>query len=125
MYVKTACAPHNASQLKLNENTSKMGLPVHLWIDNTNVISSVQFPVLNASTGQVVHNAYGATPEIAIAAVDSAQKAFLSWSKTTPWERRKLFKAAAHDLRRQREEVGALLRVCLPPSSPPIPNKAK
>lgn len=93
---------------------------VRLWIDNTDVDSSIQFPVTNAGSGHIAHTACGATPEIAIAAVESAQTAFLSWSKTTPWERRRLFKTAAQLLKERREEVGALLRVCYPPPFPHI-----
>lgn len=109
----TADSTLNTANQHYQENASKMGLPVPLWIDNAEVVSTIQFPVTNASSGQVVHTAYGASPEIAIAAVDSAQKAFLNWTKTTPWERRELFLAAARDLLLRKDEVAALLRVCL------------
>jgi hypothetical protein len=38
---------------------------VALWIDNEEVSSNIKFPVVNANTGEMVHEAYGATPEIA------------------------------------------------------------
>jgi acyl-CoA reductase-like NAD-dependent aldehyde dehydrogenase len=88
-----------------------MGSTVPLWIDNTEVPTSIQFPVTLSTTGKVVHHAYGATPEVAIMAVDSAQKAFASWSKTTPWERRKLLVAAGSLLQARRDEIAAILQV--------------
>ncbi len=88
-----------------------MGPPVPLWIDNAHVSSSIEFPVINAGSGIVVHHAYGATPAIAIAAVDSAQKAFVNWSKTTPWERRTRLLAASQILQQRKTAVAALLQV--------------
>jgi acyl-CoA reductase-like NAD-dependent aldehyde dehydrogenase len=92
-------------------DSREIGVPVPLWIDNTEVFSSIQFPVTNAISNEVVHYAHGATPEIAIAAVDSAQRAYRSWSRTTPWERRSLLLAAARNLRLQHDEVALLMKV--------------
>lgn len=82
-----------------------------LWIDNEDVASSIEFPVLNGQTGKVVHLANGATPELAVAAVESAQRAFASWSKTSPWERRKLLISAAQILQNKRQTLSDIIKV--------------
>lgn len=84
---------------------------VPLWIDNQEVSSAIKFPVVNSETGKVVHEAYGATPEIAVKAVESAEKAYWKWRDTDPWHRRKLLLGAAEYLNAQREEVAALISV--------------
>lgn len=86
---------------------------ISLWIDNQEVSSTIKFPVVNAETREVVHEAWGATPELAVQAVDSAEKAFWTWRETDPWHRRQLLLAAADYLVSKREEVAELIKVSL------------
>ena len=93
---------------------TERGKTVPLWIDNKEYTSSITFPVTNADSGRTVHEAYGATPAIAVEAVESAQRAFLSWRNTKPWDRRQLLLKAADYLRERRQEVADLILVrCL------------
>ncbi|KAJ5626401.1 hypothetical protein N7510_002710 [Penicillium lagena] len=85
-----------------------------LWIDNEDVRSAIEFPVINGQSGKTVHTANGATPELAIAAVESAQRAFGPWSKTSPWERRKLLQSAARILHNRRQEISELIKLETP-----------
>ncbi|KIW62486.1 hypothetical protein PV04_10659 [Phialophora macrospora] len=78
---------------------------VPLWIDNQPVSPGVTFPVTNPKTGKVVWEAAGATRDIAQAAVDSAAKAFLTWSCTPPKEKRRIFLKAADLVRARRDEI--------------------
>jgi acyl-CoA reductase-like NAD-dependent aldehyde dehydrogenase len=84
---------------------------IHLWIGNQEVTSAIKFAVVNAETGKVVHDAYGATPDIAVQAVESAEEAFWKWRDTDPWYRRKLLLDAANYLESKRDEVSALIAV--------------
>ncbi|KAJ5811772.1 hypothetical protein N7474_008073 [Penicillium riverlandense] len=85
-----------------------------LWIDNEDVSSAIEFPVINGQSGKTVHTANGATPELAVAAVESAQRAFGTWSKTSPWERRKLLQSAARILHNRRQEISELIKLETP-----------
>jgi acyl-CoA reductase-like NAD-dependent aldehyde dehydrogenase len=87
------------------------GKIIPLWIDNQEYASSITFPVINAEKGQIVHDAYGATPELAVRAVESARRAFLSWGKTKPWARRHLLLKAAEYLRERRKQIADLILV--------------
>lgn len=92
-------------------NLSDSTIP--LWIDNQKRSSDTTFPVLNAEKGVVVHHAYGATPKLATQAVESAQKAFLSWRDTTPWHRRTLLLKASEYLEENKKDVEDLILVIL------------
>lgn len=96
-----------------SENLNGAGSTIQLWIDNQERSSDITFPVLNAEKGVVVHKAYGTTPELATKAVDSAQKAFLSWRDTTPWHRRTLLLEASKYLEQRRKELEDLILVIL------------
>lgn len=86
---------------------------IHLWIDNQPHTSDIVFPVINNESGITVHEAYGATSELAVQAAESANMAFFSWRKTTPWHRRQLLLKAADYLRHNRDQVAELIRVSL------------
>lgn len=98
-----------ASRMTLNGTGGLLKVP--LWIENHEHSSDIVFPVVHSETGATVHEAYGATPDIAAQAVDSAQKAFLSWRNTKPWYRRELLLKAADYLRQKRGEVADVLKV--------------
>ena len=102
-----------AKSVERNKKSNGESPKIQLWIDNEGRSSDVIFPVLNAEKGVVVHEAYGATPDLATEAVDSAQKAFLSWRNTSPWHRRKLLLEASNYLEERRKEVEYLIRVNL------------
>ena len=89
---------------------------IPLWIDNAPVTSGKKFPVTLASSGKVVHEAYGATPEIAKRAVESCQKAFETWSRTTPWHRRELLFKAAALIRERKTEIIKIIQEETPAS---------
>jgi len=78
---------------------------VPLLINNEEVSSDIAFDIINPDTGEAVFKANGATAELAKKAVDAAQAAFPTWSRTKPLERRKLFLKAAQLLRERGDEV--------------------
>lgn len=64
---------------------------IPLIIDGKNTtIDSRKFPVINAAQNSNVANAQGSSVEVAIQAVESAQKAFPMWALVKPHERRRL-----------------------------------
>jgi acyl-CoA reductase-like NAD-dependent aldehyde dehydrogenase len=63
------------------------------------------FPVVQASTGKTVHYAQSATVDTAIAAVETAAKAFKSWKKTRIHERRELLNRVADILTKRVDEA--------------------
>jgi malonate-semialdehyde dehydrogenase (acetylating) / methylmalonate-semialdehyde dehydrogenase len=98
------------------DETGKHDVPVStvpLWIDNQPHKSNVTFPVINHEKDLVVHQAYGATPELARKAVESAAVAFPAWRDAKPWRRRTLFLKAAGYLEERRNEVAEMARVRL------------
>ena len=81
---------------------------VPLLINGEEVATGTTFDVVNPGTGETVFKAHGASAADAKAAVDAAAKAFPSWSKTKPNERRALFFKAAQLMRERVAEVTKL-----------------
>lgn len=64
---------------------------IPLIIDGKDVtLSDRDFPVVNAAKNVTVATAQGASVEVAIQAVESAQRAFITWAGVKPQERRRL-----------------------------------
>lgn len=65
---------------------------VPLWLDGAAlpIDQNHVFPIVNAASGKTVHYAQGATVDQALAAADSAAKAFKTWKKATVSVRRDL-----------------------------------
>ncbi|MGE3993528.1 aldehyde dehydrogenase family protein [Pseudorhodoplanes sp.] len=81
----------------------------NLTIGGKSVPTKEHFEVRNPSTGEVVGLAPKATSEQLDQAVDSAQTAFASWSKTSQDERKKLCHAVAQKLADHSEEIARLI----------------
>lgn len=78
---------------------------VPLLINGEDISSDITFEVVNPTSGDVVFKANGADPKFAKAAVDAAQNAFPTWSRTKPNHRRALFFKAAQLLEERQDEV--------------------
>ncbi|RFU28213.1 hypothetical protein B7463_g8099, partial [Scytalidium lignicola] len=91
------------SELDVSNENTKFNVP--LWVDNEPVHSGYRFDVVNAATQNTVWTASGANAKIAKEVVESAAKAFPSWSRTHPAERRKIFIRAAELIRRRKDEI--------------------
>lgn len=81
----------------------------NLTIGGKSVPTKDRFEVRNPSTGEVVGLAPKATSEQLDQAVESAQTAFASWSKTSQDERKTLCHAAAQKLADHAEEIARLI----------------
>lgn len=82
-----------------------------LIIDGKNVATQETFDVYEGTTGNVVHDAPAATVEHALAAVESAERAFESWRESTPIERRTILNKAVEILQQRKDElVNAMIR---------------
>jgi acyl-CoA reductase-like NAD-dependent aldehyde dehydrogenase len=81
----------------------------NLTIGGKSVPTRDHFEVRNPSTGDVVGLAPKATSEQLDQAVDAAQTAFASWSKTSQDERKKLCHAVAQKLADHSEEIARLI----------------
>jgi acyl-CoA reductase-like NAD-dependent aldehyde dehydrogenase len=69
---------------------------IPLIIDGKDVtLHDRDFPVVNAAKNITVATAQGASVDVAIQAVESAQKAFPTWANTKPQERRRLLQNLA------------------------------
>ena len=68
---------------------------VPLYIDGKEFVAKNSFPVVSPSTGKTLWQASSASAKDAIIAVEAAEKAFPSWSKTKPGFRRDVFLKAA------------------------------
>ena len=81
----------------------------NLTIGGKSVPARDHFEVRNPSTGEVVGLAPKASAEQLDQAVDAAQTAFASWSKTSHDERKKLIHAAAQKIADHAEEIARLI----------------
>jgi acyl-CoA reductase-like NAD-dependent aldehyde dehydrogenase len=81
----------------------------NLTIGGKSVPTKDHFEVRNPSTGEVVGLAPKATSDQLDQAVDAAQSAFASWSKTSQDERKKLCHAVAQKLADNAEEIARLI----------------
>jgi len=81
----------------------------NLTIGGKSVPARDHFEVRNPSTGEVVGLAPKASAEQLDQAVEAAQAAFASWSKTSHDERKKLIHAAAQKIADHAEEIARLI----------------
>ena len=94
--------------------------PLPLWIDGKEVTTDSVFDVISPSTDKKVWSSCGATKKEAIQAVEAAQRAFKSWRKTKPAERRSILLKAADIMESRtaelndymKQETGALDMFC-------------
>jgi acyl-CoA reductase-like NAD-dependent aldehyde dehydrogenase len=85
--------------------SNTLSAPLPLWIDGKEASTSTTFDVYNPSTGEKVWSSCGATAKEATEAVESAQRAFKSWRKTKPAERRQILLKAADVMESRRAEL--------------------
>ncbi|KIX92179.1 uncharacterized protein Z520_12060 [Fonsecaea multimorphosa CBS 102226] len=78
---------------------------VPLWLDGKEVTISTTFDVVSPNTGEVLYKSASASTTDAQAAVDSAQRAFETWSQTKPSTRRDILLRAADGLLDRKEEL--------------------
>ncbi|KAK5048711.1 hypothetical protein LTR84_005803 [Exophiala bonariae] len=78
---------------------------IPLWLDGKEITSNSTFEVTSPVTHEVLYSASSASEEDVHKAVDSAQRAFNTWSLTKPRERRDIFLKAAKEFERRRPEL--------------------
>lgn len=82
-----------------------------LIIDGKDVPTTETFDVYESTTGNVIHSAPAASADQAVAAVESAERAFDTWRDSTPIERRTVLNRAAEILQKRKDElVDAMVR---------------
>lgn len=91
---------NSATALRLSLSTI-----IPFWLDGKEVASSSTFDVVSPVTHDCLYQASAASEEDAERAVDSAQKAFKTWSKTKPNARRDIFLRAAAIFRDRRDRL--------------------
>ncbi|AMM86043.1 acyl-CoA reductase-like NAD-dependent aldehyde dehydrogenase [Rhizobium petrolearium] len=81
-------------------------MTIQLYIDNEprNATGNVTFERRSPVSGEVVTQGAAANPQDAVAAIESAERAFASWSQTGPGQRRVLLMKAAEEIERRTEE---------------------
>jgi acyl-CoA reductase-like NAD-dependent aldehyde dehydrogenase len=88
-----------------NATDGRAPLDVPLWIDNAPEHTPHKFEVKNSTSQEVLWTASGADVEVANKAVESASKAFVSWSRSHPTERRRILLRAAELFRSREQEI--------------------
>jgi acyl-CoA reductase-like NAD-dependent aldehyde dehydrogenase len=83
---------------------------VPLWIAGEEIHTGTSFDVVNPVTSKVTWVSCGAKKAEATRAVEAAQAAFPTWSRTKPHQRRDVITRAADILDKRAEEVGGYLR---------------
>lgn len=84
-------------------------LIVPLLINGKEDPGSGTFDVVSSKTGNVCWKAGSSSPADAVRAVEAAQKAFPSWSKTKPAEKQRILFKAADLLTNRIPEYGAIM----------------
>ena len=79
-------------------------------IDNKDVYFDASFPVQNSGSGIHLYDSTSASVTDALAAVESAQKAFYSWKKTKPTVKRDIFLKLAQIIENRGEELGKYMK---------------
>ncbi|WP_166870881.1 NAD-dependent succinate-semialdehyde dehydrogenase [Salinibacterium sp. ZJ450] len=69
------------------------------------------FEISNPATETIVATAARATDEDLLAAIECADAAFDGWRRTTGWQRSELLRAAAANIRSERDEIARLLTI--------------
>jgi acyl-CoA reductase-like NAD-dependent aldehyde dehydrogenase len=85
------------------------GIVVPLWIDGKEVFTESTFDVISPNTNKSCWKSASATKDDALRAVETAQAAFPSWSKTKPDVRRDILLKAADLLEARTGENGGYL----------------
>lgn len=96
------CAP---TRRCLSTEARQLDGPLPLFIGGKNVDTATTFPVISPLTNKEIWSSSSASTQDAINAVEAAQEAFPSWSKTKPGERRDIFLRAADIIEKRREEL--------------------
>jgi acyl-CoA reductase-like NAD-dependent aldehyde dehydrogenase len=81
---------------------------VPLWLNGTQVATGLTFDVISPVEHKTVWKSSAASEEDVLRAIQSAEEAFKSWSKTKPSTRRDVFLRAAEELGKRRDEVRRL-----------------
>ena len=79
---------------------------VPIQVNGKELETEHSFDVVNPATGKVIWHSAAASVKDATAAVEAAQAAFPSWSRTKPSTRRDIFLKAADILSSRAEELG-------------------
>ncbi|KAL8747649.1 MAG: hypothetical protein Q9190_000496 [Brigantiaea leucoxantha] len=83
--------------------------PRHLYYDGkVQVASGSVFRSIDPSTAQPLADVHAATKEDVDSAIESAQRAFLSWSKTSPIVRSRILLKAVQILRKRNDEIAKI-----------------
>ncbi|KAK7885866.1 hypothetical protein LTR67_010218 [Exophiala xenobiotica] len=78
---------------------------IPLWLDGKEVELTSTFDVISPLDQKVLYKASSASEKDAVRAVDAAQKAFKSWSRTKPNHRREIFLRAAELFMSRKDEL--------------------
>ena len=83
--------------------------PRHLYYDGkVQVASGSVFRSIDPSTAQPLADVHAATKEDVDSTIESAQRAFLSWSKTSPIVRSRILLKAVQILRKRNDEIAKI-----------------
>ncbi|KAF2008782.1 vanillin dehydrogenase [Aaosphaeria arxii CBS 175.79] len=78
---------------------------IPFWINGEEVVSESEFSLISPIDQRVLYRCSSAGTAEVSRAVESAQSAFVEWSKTKPRERRDIFLRAADEFRRRKAEL--------------------
>jgi acyl-CoA reductase-like NAD-dependent aldehyde dehydrogenase len=96
---------NSANGAKSSASAFNTSSTIPLWLDGKEVKGSTTFDVISPVDHQKLYSCSGASEEDANAAVAAAEKAFKTWSKTKPGERRDIFLRAAEEFAKRRDEL--------------------
>ncbi|KAF5615199.1 salicylaldehyde dehydrogenase [Fusarium sp. NRRL 25303] len=96
--------PNNPIFTNIGETTTKTDV-VPLIVDGNEIFPPDTFDVVNPTTGFVTHKGSDAQISHAKAALSAAERAFGTWSQTTPSHRRNIFLTAATIVEKRSSEL--------------------
>jgi acyl-CoA reductase-like NAD-dependent aldehyde dehydrogenase len=102
-------APFTRSARTNDAMTSTNSYQIPLIINGRDVTTTKSFAVRDPSTGKQIWGSSSCSEQDALDAVVAAEKAFPSWSQTTPATRRDIFFSAANIISKRRLELGSYM----------------
>lgn len=108
-FSKLMILPQSMAALATRESTNPSAFDVKstipFWLDGKEVISSTTFDICSPLSHSKLYRCSSASEKDVSLAIQSARKAFLTWSQSKPHIRRDIFLRAAEEYKRRKAEL--------------------
>ncbi|KAE8332312.1 aldehyde dehydrogenase [Aspergillus sergii] len=102
--------PHMTLAMEVAGSTNPSASVVPFWLHGQEICTPSTFNVISPITHEILYQCSTASETDVSAAVESANRAFQTWSRTKPQEKRDVFLRAAEIFARRKEELFQYIR---------------